>query len=168
MLPAWALRFLPYLLGVLVIAGLCWGIHHSAYKAGQAEREAYYKPILTAAQSLANAAQARLKSQERDSAALIETQEKHRAETESTLRVRTAAAERAYARIVQDIAGRRANSVSGTSGTSPEPADAAAVTQRLGAIAADLGAVAAGAVSDAQHYAECKSFYDAQRAIQSR
>lgn len=168
MIAALLARYWLHIAGAVFLVGGIWYVHHHGYKSGQAEREAYYKPILSAAQSLASIAEARLKAQERESAELIKTQEKRRAETESTLKARAITAERSYARIVHDIARRRTCDMPGAAPSAAEPADAAAITERLGGVATRLRGVGERARADAERYAECQDFYNAQRAIGAR
>lgn len=162
------LRFWPYLIGLLLLGGLGWYLHHAGYKSGQAERESYYGPILRAAQSLAQAEQARLQRQETDSKVALMAQEKTHAENEINLKARADAAEHRYARILQDSARRTACGVPAAAGASSEPSDAAAVAERFGRVATRLRGVGERAVADGQRYAECQSFYNAQRDISGR
>jgi hypothetical protein len=69
--------------GIVVIACLLWWIRHDAYEDGQAEREAYYRPLLADIRKQADAAVARVQELERAASAIndmISTEDKQRAE----------------------------------------------------------------------------------------
>jgi hypothetical protein len=162
------LRYGPYLLAVAVIAGGIWGYGHWRYNAGQAEREAFYAPLLKTVREEAAREKARHEAQELESAALVANQEKRHVESEKTLRNRADAAERSYARILQDSAHRKASSCPGASAPAPESSGGAGIAQCAGELAAFARTIGERAVRDATRYAQCQDFYNAQRAIRNR
>lgn len=164
-MPVWLLRYLPYLLGVLALIGGLWAIHHHGYKAGQAERTAYYQPILAKIDLERVKAEARVKTIQASLDALPEETEKRHADAEKALRERADAAVRRNTDLVRLISRGDRCPVSEAAGHSAEPAGTSAVPDGLGRIGEDLTTLARRAVSDAQGLAACEQFLRDERNL---
>lgn len=145
---------------VLAVVGALLWIRHDAYRDGQAEREAYYSPIIADIQRQADAAKARVQELERAASAIndmISNEDKQRAEdairqrdAARADRVRLAAA-LARCRTVPTVPG-------GTSVVAPAPGD----DERFRAADEALGDLAYRCQRDADRL---RAFQDWYRAI---
>lgn len=161
------LRLLPYLGGIGFLALLAWYWHHHGYLAGQAERTAYYEPLLAAIDREKAAAEARVKATDAAAARSSKESEDKLRETQKALDARAAAAEQHIGVLLSQLAtARRSHEMPSTPGTPADPGPTPEVRRRLGAIAASFSAIGRNAESDAAAFGECQRFYDAQRALQ--
>lgn len=164
-MPIWLLRYLPHLIGALVILGALWGIHRHGYKAGQAERTAHYQPILTKVDQERLRAEGRVKAAESAGAALSIDTEKRLAESKKALAASRAAAERRIADLVRRITRGDACSLPEAPPDPAEPRSSPGEFARFGRIGADFSALAERAQRDAQRLTACQDLLRAERRL---
>lgn len=160
--------FLPYIIGVLALASVLWGIHHQGYKSGQAERTAHYQPILTAIDRERLAAEGRVKAAQAASAALTAEQEQRYALHLQAIQNRATRAEQRMVSFLQDGSSRCRDRVPEVAGASPKPEPAPEELERNRRLGGRIAGVGAGCEGDAAAVLDLQRFYNAQRALLER
>lgn len=158
--------FLPYLIGIPILLAVGWALHRKGYIAGQAERTAYYVPLLADVKATALAAEARHAAQERESADVsAQAEERHHA-SEIALQARATAAESRITGLVQNLAAhRRCDAVPPTAGTAGEPESATEESARVGRVGSRITGTGAGCEADARTVLELQRWVADQRAV---
>lgn len=165
MIAAWALRYLPHLVAVAVVIAAVLAFSHWRYTAGQNERTAFYQPILQKIDTERLIAERDNNAKEQALATRITSLEQTHAENEKSLRARADAAERGYARSMQELARRRIESASSTPAHPGEPGSTSGIAQCVGEYAAAARRISERAVRDAQRLARCQELLRAERNI---
>lgn len=141
-------RLIVYGIGLLAVCGCVYTAYQWAYSRGQAERTAYYAPLLAAAEAAKDAADNR--------AALIEETQRLLSETEvaeyetrlTELQDRAHRAESAYAGSLRKLAAAGGCEVPETSGAGSFDGSAG-IDGRIERTAAGIGTVGVGCEADA-------------------
>jgi hypothetical protein len=159
-------RFWPYLAGAVLIGGAIWYVHTLGYKAGEASREAYWKPRFDAAEQARIAADARAEAQEAISRTISRDSDIRYARLVSDLNTRFVDADRSIRTLSVRIAslatsGGQVSTVPSTARSS----DAASERDRRAAEAGgSIAAIGAGCEADAVQLAELQRWIEGQRA----
>lgn len=157
---------------LVVVVGLVTGgvvAHHRGYRAGQAEREAYYAPLLRAETAAKLAADQRANELDAAADAATKTLEERYARENRILNDRTTAAE---SRFVDLLRQRSAGSCTGresvpeTSGAASGAIDTSGSDDRVGRLAASLAGVGGRCESDAARLARWEEWYRTQQALE--
>lgn len=153
--------------GVLLLAGLAWWLHHDGYVSGQAERTAYYRPLLAAANDAKLAAD--LKTADIEAASLKLTAEMQR-DHEAQLKVlsdRESAAAARIADLLRSAAHRPAGSCPVSEAARPAgvPDGAAASDARDRQFSVSLANVGGQCEHDAAALAGWQDYYRHQQTL---
>lgn len=163
--------------GVLAIVGALWWLRHSAYEdgfsAGTADSQAFYKPIIEAAERKAHQAEGRSQALEAASRAVNSEMERQHVEFKKTLAERERSAQLRIARSLRESAARchsgelskAPRSTEPSPGTPEEHERAGSIIDR---VATDLAAVGVGCEQDAATVSAWQQFYRQQQALMNQ
>lgn len=162
-------RFWPYLAGAILVGGAIAYVHHQGYKAGEAAREAQWKPRFDAAEQARIAADARAEAQEAISRTISRDSDIRYARLISDLNTRFVDADRSIRALSVRLATLAASrgEVS-ADGSAPSGSNAAAeIAQRAAEAGGSIAAVGAGCEADAAQLAELQRYTVEQAALKS-
>jgi hypothetical protein len=163
-------RFWPYLAGAVLIGGAIWYVHTLGYKAGEASREAYWKPRFDAAEQARIAADARAEAQEAISRTISRDSDIRYARLVSDLNTRFVDADRSIRTLSVRIAtlAARGGEVSTVPGAAGSLDAAAEIERRAAEAGGSIAEIGAGCEADAAQLAEIQRWIEGQRSALNR
>lgn len=142
-MPLWLLRYLPHLVGGLLLGAGIFGAYSWAFDRGVSATEARYQPILLAAETARVKAEARTITIESASTRLVAQQEARHAEALKVLDDRAADFQRRYVRLLRDydasLSGVELPTLPPGTLAAAEPAGSGERIERAGNRLADIG-----------------------------
>lgn len=154
-------------LAALVVGGVA--IHHQGYRAGQAEREAYYAPLMRAAELAKLQLDQRVRAADLAAKQITQDVETRHVQAEADLANRARRAESSIAELLRQHApactGREHLPTVPNSAT--RVTDAARESERAERLASSVRSVGQGCEADAERLARWQEWYQRQRAALS-
>jgi hypothetical protein len=159
-------RFWPYLAGAVLIGGAIWYVHSLGYKAGEASREAYWKPRFDAAEHARIAADARAEAQEAISRTISRDSDIRYARLVSDLNTRFVDADRSIRALSVRIASLATSSgqVPTVPGAARSSDAASEIDRRAAEAGGSIASIGAGCEADAVQLAELQRWIEGQQA----
>jgi hypothetical protein len=158
-------RFWKPLAGLVVVLGLLWWVRHQGYQAGEASRDAYWKPRFEQAERDLIVANARTAAKDELARNISRDADIRYAQTLANLNTRFVDADRSIRGLVRELAARAGGGEVSADAGATGSADAASTgDERLERAAAGFGDLARRCEADALRLVEFQRWVTEQRA----